>query len=331
MEPSTNAASTNDNKNPGDKKESREVRPPNPDPENMLKEARTQFSTIRDLLRYGVSRLHGAQAVFGHGSQNVYDEAAYLILHTLQLPLDLLDPFLDARLTESEINSVVQIIDRRAKLRVPAAYLTQEAWLGEHRFYVDERVIVPRSFIAELIPQQLEPWVDKPEKVTSILDMCTGSGCLAILLALAFPDAQVDAVDVSPDALAVARRNVADYGLEERVHPIESDLFAKIENKRYDLIISNPPYVDAKSMASLPKEYRHEPELALAAGEDGLSVIRTLLRASRSHLNRGGKLMVEIGHNREVLEAAYPDTDFTWVTVSAGDEFVFVLNQDQLT
>jgi ribosomal protein L3 glutamine methyltransferase len=321
------ASGENKKNNTADKKE---VRPPNPSPEKMLKEARTQFSTIRDLLRYGVSRLHGAQAVFGHGSQNVYDEAAYLILHTLQLPLDLLDPFLDARLTESEINSVVQILDRRAKLRVPAAYLTQEAWLGEHRFYVDERVIVPRSFIAELIPQQLEPWVDKPENVLNILDMCTGSGCLAILMALAFPHAQVDAVDVSKDALAVAQHNVTDYALQDRVHLIESDLFEKIENKRYDLIISNPPYVDAKSMASLPKEYRHEPELALAAGEDGLTVIRSLLRQSRSHLKRGGKLMVEIGHNREVLEAAYPETDFTWVTVSAGDEFVFVLNQDQL-
>jgi len=297
----------------------------------MLKEARTQFRTIRDLLRYGVSRLHGAKAFFGHGSQNVYDETAYLILHTLQLPLDLLDPFLDARLTESEINSVVQILDRRAKMRVPAAYLTQEAWLGEHCFYVDERVIVPRSFIAELIPQQLAPWIAKPDGVKNILDMCTGSGCLAILLALAFPDAQVDAVDVSPDALAVAARNVKDYALEDRVHLIESDMFEKVPPKRYDLIVSNPPYVDWQSMLQLPKEYRHEPELALAGGEDGLMFIRNLLRGSRAYLSRGGKLMVEIGHNREVLEKAYPDTPFTWLTVSAGDEFVFLLSQDQLT
>ena len=296
----------------------------------MLQEARTQFLTIRDLLRYGVSRLNAAQAFYGHGSQNVYDEVAYLILHTLHLPLDLLDPFLDARLTESEINSVVQILDRRARLRVPAAYLTQEAWLGEHRFYVDERVIVPRSFIAELIPTQLEPWVPQPDKVLNILDMCTGSGCLAILLALAFPDAQVDAVDISKDALAVATRNVADYHLQDRVRLVESDMFANLEAKRYDLIISNPPYVDWASMAELPKEYRHEPELALAGGEDGLMMVRDLLRQSRGYLNRGGKLMVEIGHNREVLETAYPDVPFTWVQVSAGDEFVFLLDQDQL-
>jgi ribosomal protein L3 glutamine methyltransferase len=306
------------------------VRPPNLDSKKMRKEASTHFRTVRDLLRYGVSRLNAAQAVFGHGSQNIYDEAAYLILHTLSLPLDLLDPFLDARLTDAEVNSVVEIIDRRAKLRVPAAYLTQEAWLGEHRFYVDERVIVPRSFIAELIPQQLSPWVDKPEKVKRILDMCTGSGCLAILLALAFPDAEVDAVDLSKDALEVAKRNVAEYGLEDRVKLIESDTFDKLDG-RYDLIISNPPYVDAPSMAALPKEYRHEPEMALAAGEDGLDVIRKLLRKSRSHLNRGGKLIVEIGHDRPALEAAYPDTPFTWVTVSAGDDFVFLLSQDQLS
>jgi len=296
----------------------------------MLKEARTQFRTIRDLLRYGVTRLNGAQASFGHGSLNAYDEAAYLILHTLKLPLDMLDPFLDARLTESEIHSVVEILERRAKMRVPAAYLTQEAWLGEHRFYVDERVIVPRSFIAELIPQQLAPWIEEPEKVLNILDMCTGSGCLAILAALAFPDAHVDAVDISPEALAVATRNVTDYQLGDRVHLVESDMFEKLPPKRYDLIISNPPYVDWKSMLELPKEYRHEPEVALAGGEDGLMFVRNLIRASRGYLARGGRLIVELGHNRAVLEAAYPDLPFTWVTVSGGDDFVFMLNQDQL-
>jgi ribosomal protein L3 glutamine methyltransferase len=296
----------------------------------MLKEARTQFRTIRDLLRYGVTRLNGAQASFGHGSLNAYDEAAYLILHTLKLPLDMLDPFLDARLTESEIHSVVEILERRAKMRVPAAYLTQEAWLGEHRFYVDERVIVPRSFIAELMPQQMSPWIEAPEKITNVLDMCTGSGCLAILAALAFPDAQVDAVDISPDALAVATRNVTDYALTDRVHLVESDMFEKLPPKRYDLIISNPPYVDWKSMLELPKEYRHEPEVALAGGEDGLMFVRILLRTARGYLVRGGRLMVELGHNRGVLEAAYPDLPFTWVTVSGGDDFVFMLNQDQL-
>ncbi|MDB5581282.1 MAG: protein-(glutamine-N5) methyltransferase, ribosomal protein L3-specific [Bradyrhizobium sp.] len=297
---------------------------------NTFRQARTQLQTIRDLLRYGVSRLNAAKAFFGHGSADVYDEVAYLILHTLHLPLDLLDPFLDARLTTAELDAVLQVLEKRAVKRVPAAYLTQEAWLGEHRFYVDERVIVPRSFIAELIPAQLEPWLEHPDKVTRILDMCTGSGCLAILLALAFPDAQVDAVDLSPDALAVAARNIADYGLQDRVHLVESNLFAKLKNQRYDLIISNPPYVDAPSMASLPPEFRHEPEMALAGGRDGLDIVRTLLKQADAHLNPGGKLMVEIGHNRDALEAAYPRVPFTWVTVSAGDEFVFMLDHEQL-
>ena len=296
----------------------------------MTKEARASFQTIRDLLRYGVSRLVESGAFFGHGSVNAYDEAAYLILHTLHLPLDMLDPFLDARLMDSEINSVIEILDRRAKLKIPAAYLTQEAWLGEYKFYVDDRVIVPRSFIAELMPHQLAPWVEKPEKIKNILDMCTGSGCLAILLALAFPDAEVDAVDVSADALKVAARNIEDYGLQGRVTPIESDLFDKIGQKRYDLIISNPPYVDQASMLKLPKEYRQEPELALAGGVDGLDIVRKLLRQSRGQLARGGKLIVELGQNRAALEAAYPDTPFTWLTTSAGDDLVFLLNQDQL-
>jgi len=288
------------------------------------------FRTVRDLLRYGVSSLNEASAFFGHGSASAYDEAAYLVLHTLHLPLDTLEPFLDARLTEAEINSVVEILDRRAKLRIPAAYLTQEAWLGEHRFYVDERVIVPRSFIAELLPAQLSPWIDAPEKVTRVLDMCTGSGCLAILAALAFPQAQVDAVDISSDALAVARRNIGDYNLGERVHLLQSDLFASVAPTRYDLIISNPPYVDKPSMIALPKEYRAEPEVALAGGDDGLTVIKSLLRRARSYLNRGGKLVVEIGHNRAALERACPDVPFTWLEVSAGDELVFLLDQDQL-
>ena len=288
------------------------------------------FRTVRDLLRYGVSSLNEASAFFGHGSTSAYDEAAYLVLHTLHLPLDTLEPFLDARLTEAEISSVVEILDRRAKLRIPAAYLTQEAWLGEHRFYVDERVIVPRSFIAELLANQLAPWIDAPEKVTRVLDMCTGSGCLAILAALAFPQAQVDAVDISSDALAVARRNIADYKLGERVHLLQSDLFAGLGPTRYDLIISNPPYVDKPSMIALPKEYRAEPEIALAGGDDGLVVIKSLLRRARSYLNRGGKLVVELGHNRAVLEHACPDLPFTWLAVSAGDEFVFMLDQDHL-
>lgn len=296
----------------------------------MLQSPTGPFRTVRDLLRYGVSIMNEAGAFFGHGIGSAYDEAAYLVLHSLHLPLDTLEPFLDARLTEAEVNSVVEVLERRARLRIPAAYLTQEAWLGEHRFYVDERVIVPRSFIAELLPQHFAPWIESPGKVARILDMCTGSGCLAILAALAFPDATVDAVDISPDALAVARLNVTDYELGDRVRLVQSDLFDGLEATRYDLIISNPPYVDRPSMMALPKEYRAEPELALAGGEDGLSVVRSLMRRARSYLNRGGKLVVELGHNRAALEQAYPDVDFTWLTVSAGDDFVFLLDQDQL-
>jgi ribosomal protein L3 glutamine methyltransferase len=289
------------------------------------------FRTVRDLLRYGVSTMNEAGAFFGHGSQNAYDEAAYLVLHGLHLPLDTLEPFLDARLTEAEINSVLELLDRRARLRIPAAYLTQEAWLGEHRFYVDERVIVPRSFIAELLATRMAPWLTEPDGVTRVLDMCTGSGCLAILAALAFPNAQVDAVDISQDALDVARRNVTDYELDNRVHLVRSDLFDALPATRYDLIISNPPYVDRPSMIALPKEYRAEPELALAGGEDGLAIVRSLLRRSRSYLNRGGKLVVELGHNRDTLEAAYPDVPFTWLDVAAGNGFVFMLDQDKLS
>lgn len=291
----------------------------------------TPFRTVRDLLRYGVSSLNEAGAFFGHGLANAYDEAAYLVLSTLHLPLDTLEPFLDARLTDAEINTVVEVLDRRAKLRIPAAYLTQEAWLGEHRFYVDERVIVPRSFIAELLPAQFAPWIEAPAKVARILDMCTGSGCLAILAALAFPDAQVDAVDLSQDALAVARHNVDDYGLKERVNLVQSDLFDALPATRYDLIISNPPYVDRASMMTLPKEYRAEPEMALAGGDDGLTIVRSLLRRSRGYLNRGGKLVIELGHNRAALERAYPDVPFTWLSVAAGDDFVFMLDQDNLS
>jgi len=214
--------------------------------------------------------------------------------------------------------------------RIPAAYLTHQAFLGEFSFYVDERVIVPRSFIAELLHEQLVPWIVEPEDIRSVLDLCTGSGCLAILAAYAFPYAEVDAVDLSPDALSVAERNVANYDLQERVNLIESDLFAKLGNKQYDLIISNPPYVDAASVAALPQEYLHEPKLALGSGHDGLDATRIILKHAAQHLTENGILLVEIGHNREALEAACPDLPFTWLDVSAGDQFVFMLHRNDL-
>jgi ribosomal protein L3 glutamine methyltransferase len=296
----------------------------------MYNEAKISLTTVRDLLRFSVSRFNEAGLAFGHGTLNAYDEAAYLILHTLHLPLDTLEPFLDARLTGSELDAVLDIVRRRVEQRVPAAYLTHEAWLGDFRFYVDERVIVPRSFVAELLREQLSPWVADPDGVSRALDLCTGSGCLAILMAHAFPNAQIDAVDISPDALDVARRNVADYGLAERIELVQSDLFASLAGRQYDLIVSNPPYVNAEAMRSLPPEYRHEPELALASGEQGLDAVGKMLHAAAQHLTPEGLLVVEIGHNRDALERACPELEFTWLDVSAGDEYVFLLRREQL-
>ena len=296
----------------------------------MFEQAQTELRTVRDMMRFAVSRFTEAGLFFGHGSDNAWDESAYLLLHTLNLPLDRLEPFMDARLTSDERALVLKIIRRRISERLPAAYLTNEAWLGEHRFYVDRRVIVPRSHIAELLREQLTPWIDDPWAVQSTLDLCTGSGCLAILAALAFPESTVDAIDISPDALAVARRNVGDYGLESRVNLIESDAFAAVPGKRYDVIISNPPYVNAESMANLPEEYLREPVLALASGEDGLDFTRILLREACDHLNPGGLLIVEIVNNRDELEQAFPDTPFTWLDTAAGDGFVFMLRKEEL-
>jgi len=296
----------------------------------MPDQANPELQTLRDLLRYAVSRFNEAGLFFGHGSDNAWDEAVYLLLHTLHLPLDRLDPFLDARLTADERARLLEVIGRRVDERIPAAYLTREAWLGEHRFYVDERVIVPRSFIAELLEEQLAPWLEDPWSVGSALDLCTGSGCLAILTALAFPEARVDAIDLSPDALAVAQRNVADYGLEDRIRLVHSNLFAGVARQRYDVIVSNPPYVNAASMATLPEEYRREPEMALAGGSDGLDLVRIMLREAREHLNPGGLLVVEIGHNRDDLEATFPQTPFTWLDTAAGDEYVFLLRAEEL-
>lgn len=296
----------------------------------MFDQAQNELSTLRDLLRFAVSRFTEAGLFFGHGSDNAWDEAAYLLLHSLHLPLDRLEPFLDARLTSDERASALRLVKRRVSERLPAAYLTHEAWLGEHRFYVDERVIVPRSFIAELLREQLTPWIDDADQVNNVLDLCTGSACLAIIAAHAFPAALVDAVDLSPAALAVAQRNVVDYQLGERVRLVEGDLFTRLKNRRYDLIIANPPYVDAASMATLPAEYRCEPALALASGTDGLDLTRAILAGARHHLKPGGLLVVEIGHNREALEAAFPETPFTWLDTSAGDQYVFLLPRDEL-
>ena len=289
------------------------------------------FQTLRDVLRHAVTRFNTEGLFFGHGSSNAYDEAAYLLLHTLKLPIDKLDPFLDARLLPEEISALLKVIERRAVDRVPAAYITNEAWLGDFNFYVDERVIVPRSFIAELIPEQFQPWVQDPWAVSDVLELCTGSGCLAILLADAFPNAQVDAVDLSQDALQVAQRNVDDYQLQDRITLIESDLYAKLpKGKKYDLIVTNPPYVNSESMRQLPAEYRAEPQMALAGGDDGMDLVRTIVAGAKARLNPGGILVVEIGNEFAYAEAAFADYELTWLSTSAGDEQVFLLNADQL-
>lgn len=289
------------------------------------------FQTLRDVLRHAVTRFNTEGLFFGHGSSNAYDEAAYLLLHTLKLPIDKLDPFLDARLLPEEISALLKVIERRAVDRVPAAYITNEAWLGDFNFYVDERVIVPRSFIAELIPEQFQPWVQDPWAVSDVLELCTGSGCLAILLADAFPNAQVDAVDLSKDALEVAQRNVDDYQLQDRITLIESDLYAKLpKGKKYDLIVTNPPYVNSESMRQLPAEYRAEPQMALAGGDDGMDLVRTIVAGAKARLNPGGILVVEIGNEFAYAEAAFADYELTWLSTSAGDEQVFLLSADQL-
>ena len=290
----------------------------------------TPFTTLRDLLRHAVSRFNTEGLFFGHGSSNAFDEAAYLLLHTLKLPLDKLDPFMDARLLPEEINTLLKVIERRAVERVPAAYLTQEAWLGAYRFYVDERVIVPRSFIAELIPDQFSPWVQDPDAVLNILELCTGSGCLAIMLADAFPNAQIDAIDISADALAVARRNVADYALQDRITLIESDLYTQLPPKKYDLIITNPPYVNSATMGKLPMEYQREPQLALAGGTDGMDLVRKIVAGAKQRLSQHGVLVVEIGNEYAYAEAAFAEHEVTWLSTSAGDEAVFLLTAEQL-
>jgi ribosomal protein L3 glutamine methyltransferase len=295
------------------------------------------MTTVRELLEDGVERFERAGLSYGHGTTNAVDEAAWLILHALRLPPGDIGPHLDRTLAPAQSRAARTLLSRRIRTRKPAAYLLNEAWLGRHRFYVDERVIVPRSYIFELIEAgKLGPGPSaagaaaRGDELRSVLDLCTGSGCLAILAALAFPKAKVDAADLSGDALAVAKRNVADYKLGRRVRLVKSDLFSALEGRTYDLIVSNPPYVNAASMRKLPEEYRKEPEMALASGRDGLEHTRVILAEAKRHLNPGGQLVVEIGHNRRALERAFPALPFRWPLTSGGTGFVFVLSPEVL-
>ena len=296
----------------------------------MINSATDELLTIRDWLRWAVSRFTEAGLFYGHGTDNAWDEAVWLVLATLHLPRDTLEPWLDARLTKSERLTLLNNLQQRVVHRLPTAYLVQEAWLGRFRFFVDQRVIVPRSYFAELLEDGFSPWIEDAESIGTALDLCTGSGCLAILMAHAFPNATVDAIDLSPDALAVTRRNISDYGLGDRVQAIQSDLFGTVKGKRYDLIISNPPYVTAAAMDALPAEYRHEPAVALAAGEDGLDVVRRILAEAREHLNPAGILAIEVGHNQDLLEAAFPDLPAVWLDTEHAEGKIFLLTRDDL-
>lgn len=290
------------------------------------------FTTLRDLLRYAVTRFNSAKLVFGHGSANALDEAAYLLLHTLKLPLDKLEPFLDARLLPDEVQALLHVIEQRATDRIPAAYITREGWLGSYHFYVDERVIVPRSPIAELLMTQLSPWILDPYEVTGILDLCTGSGCLAIIAAHQFPDAFVDATDISAQALEVALRNVTEHGLTDRLNLHQGNLYDPLPVlARYDLIICNPPYVNSQSMLKLPAEYQHEPTLALAGGTDGMDLVRTILEQAPAHLNDQGILLLEIGHERAYFEAAFPDLEPIWLDTAQASDQILLLNREQFS
>lgn len=266
---------------------------------------------------------------FGHGTDNALDEAAWLVGAALGLDPDALNGHLNDRVDAAHADIIRGLAGVRIDTRQPLAYLLHEAWFAGLKFYVDERVLVPRSLTAEFILERFEPWV-KSEKVKRILDLCTGSGCMAIACAFSFPEARVDAADISPEALAVARLNIDQHGLSQRVRPVESDVFSALRDERYDIIVSNPPYVDAADVASLPKEYRHEPMLALAAGKHGLDVVARLLREAASHLSNGGILVVEVGNSREHVERAWPNVPFVWLTTSAGDESVFLLTVEEL-
>lgn len=290
-----------------------------------------ELLTVRDWLRYAVSRFNAAGLFYGHGTTNGYDEAAWLLLHTLHLQHEQLVTFLDARLTSDERSAFAATIEQRVGERLPAAYLTHEAWLRDYRFYVDQRVIVPRSYFADLIfDDAFSPWLRNREAVGKVLDLCTGSGCLAILLAGAYPNATVDAVDVSADALEVAKRNVSDHGLDQRIRVIQSDLFAELVGNRYDLIVCNPPYVTAEAIASLPPEYRHEPMLGLEAGADGLDFVRRLLVQAGDHLEPDGVLAVEVGHNRAIVDQAFPTLSMVWLSAASGDDKVFLIEAGAL-
>lgn len=286
--------------------------------------------TIRDFIRFGASQFRAAGLSFGHGTDNAFDEAAWLVLHALSLPLDLSPDWWNCQLTPAERSRVEALLRVRVRTRKPAAYITREAWFMGLPFFVDERVLIPRSPIAELIAAGFGPWLE-PEGIHRILDLCTGSGCIGLAAGSVLPDAEIWLSDLSTDALAVARMNVRRHGMEARTRVVASDVFDGLPDAPgFDLIVSNPPYVDAAEMAQLAPEYRHEPARGLAAGTDGLDIVRRILAGARVRLNEGGVLIVEVGNSQPALEAAFPELPFTWLDFSGGGEGVFLLTRDQL-
>jgi len=294
----------------------------------FVDEAVGELHTIQDMLRWTVSRLNAANVYYGHGTDNPWDEAVQLVLPSVFLPLDIPEDMHTARLTSSERHRIVERVIRRVNERVPVAYLTNKAWFCGMEFYVDERVLVPRSPIGELIDNRFSGILrDKPQH---ILDMCTGSGCIAIACAYAFPETEVDAVDISADALAVAERNIEAHGVENWVTPIRSDLFRELVSLQYDLIVTNPPYVDEEDMSDLPGEYRHEPELGLASGTDGLKLTRRILACAPDYLTEQGVLICEVGNSMVHLMEQYPEIPFTWLEFENGGDGVVMLTRQQL-
>lgn len=292
----------------------------------MAQAHKSSLVTLGDFFLFAVRRFRAARLAYGHGTTNAVDEAAFLLLEALRLPIHRIDPWLDLEPTPAERARLLTLIDARIGLRLPAPYLLGVAYMQGVRFHIDRRALIPRSFIGDLLAGGVLP-AAKPRR---ILDLCTGSGCLAILAALAFPRATVDAVDLSPGALALARRNVAAHRLGDRISLHRGDLFAPLENRRYDLIISNPPYVDAGGMAKLPPEFKHEPRLALAAGDDGLELVRRILADAPRHLTKNGGLVCEIGRGRGALEAAYPSLPFLWLDTELSEGEVFWIGRNDL-
>ncbi|HFD78804.1 MAG TPA: 50S ribosomal protein L3 N(5)-glutamine methyltransferase [Gammaproteobacteria bacterium] len=287
------------------------------------------LQSIRDLVRWGASRFRQAGLVFGHGTDNPFDEALQLVSHALHLPVQFPEHYLAARVTPDEREAVLALIQQRIDSRKPAAYLTHEAWFAGLPFYVDERVLVPRSPLAEWIERGFEPWL-QPDSIERVLDLCTGSGCIAIACAAHFENAEVDAVDISPDALAVAQQNVERHGLQDWVRLIQSDLFSGLETQRYQLIISNPPYVSAAELSQLPEEYRHEPELGLAAGREGLDVVLRILAQAADYMEPDAILVVEVGNSQETLSECFPEVPFLWLEFERGGHGVFLLDAQQV-